>query len=187
MNSKNNTEKGQNLSHFDADKRMENMAKLSKDPKDAFDIERLRQQHKEEINKNEKDRITARINHAMGERSGLKQEDVKETDQIYQNKNQQVTNKAHSQAKDIYQAKGNTASKVFAKSKLAGLLKHDFEINKNPQPEKDVIGISRDFNLSKIKGTLQYRFERNNYHDNYKGQNKIKEQDNKEIDMEKEL
>ena len=46
MKSSDSNKKDNHLSHYEADKRMENMAKLSKEPKHAFQIENLRAQYK---------------------------------------------------------------------------------------------------------------------------------------------
>ena len=148
------------ISHHEADKRMENMAKLAKEPEHAFQIENLRAQYKDELQKNENDRITSRIYHSTGERAGLHQQSVQEVDQIYEDKKQKSANKNHVAAKDIYTNHANTASKNFSESKLKDVLKHDFEQNKEAS-EKETIGVSENFNLSKEKDNLKFHFSKN--------------------------
>lgn len=168
----------QNTSPKDADKRLEQMAKLSKAPKDAFAIERLRAKNKEELQKNEDNRIKARIHHSQGERTGLSQESVKETDQIYKNRADQFKNKTYSKAKEIYKNHGGSVSSAFSTSKLKHILKHDFE-QKKQSPKQKNIELSNTFNLSKEHGKLKFDF------DKYKAWSKAKEQDNSKSDHNK--
>lgn len=147
MDSKDNKE---DLTPHEADKRMENMAKLSKEPEHAFDIERLREQYKDELEKNKDDHIKSRIYYSMGERAGLHQKSINEVDQIYEEKNVKVTQKRYVVAKEIYREHGNTASKNFSSSKLKGMLKHEFEEEKQT-PDKNDQSLSEKFNLKKDK------------------------------------
>ena len=189
MKSSDSNKKDNHLSHYEADKRMENMAKLSKEPKHAFQIENLRAQYKDEMEKNENDRIKARIYHSMGEPK-LHQGAVKEVDQIYADKNQKAINKTHAAAKEIYSNHANTASNSFETSKLKDVLKDNFEKTKNT-PKKEIISTSKKFNLSKEKGKLKFDFDK--YRDNLKQEDKnisnkfslAKEQDNLNFNFDK--
>ncbi|MGH1384302.1 hypothetical protein [Kordia sp.] len=142
MDSKDNKE---NLEPHEADKRMENMAKLSKEPEHAFEIEKLRAENKKDVEKNEDDRNKSKLYHSMGQRAGLHQKSVHDVDRIYEEKNIRVTHKRFIFAKGIYQEHGNTAAKNFSNSKLRGLLKHEFEEEKETTVKKDV-SLSKQFN-----------------------------------------
>lgn len=145
MDSKDN--KG-NLEPHEADKRMENMAKLSKEAEHGIEIEKLRAENKKEIKKNNDDRNKSKLHHSMGERAGLHQQSVQEVDQIYDEKNQKATQKTFIFAKGIYKEHGDSASKNFSNSKLRGLLKHDFKEEKETAMKKNKI-LSDKFNKNK--------------------------------------
>ncbi len=142
MDSQNGKE---DLSPHEADKRMENMAKLSKEPEHAFEIEKLRTENKEDVAKNEDNRNKSKLYHSMGQRAGLHQKSVQDVDRIYEEKNIRVTQKRYIFAKGIYKEHGDSASKNFSNSKLRGLLKHEFEEEKETTVKKGA-SLSKQFN-----------------------------------------
>lgn len=129
----------ENITPQQANERMKNMAKLANEPEHAFEIEQLRAEQKEKIEKNENDKMKARLNHSMGRNVGLYQQTIQEMDQIYEDRIQKSSDMKFYEAKEIYSKHANSLSSNFSNSKLRNILKEDFDMYKQevkPRKEK---------------------------------------------------
>lgn len=124
-NKKRNTPKEQNLTHHELNNRLQTYSQFSKETKDAFEFERLRQTYLKEMKEREANRNKSELNYTHGERIGLNQqpiEQIRDTNQYIDNK---YRNEIHADAKQLYD-KNPLLSKDFANGVKQNTAKSDF-------------------------------------------------------------